>query len=105
MVHETEESLTCEHCGDEFATQVTILLTLLVKIYLTLISKKYLDIHINDDHRDEDELAEEITISYECAICKRIFNKRTDFKDHMKDHSKVLFSTLCCRMFYQQFSS
>jgi hypothetical protein len=49
-----------------------------------------LDIHINDDHRDENELAEEITISYECAICKRIFNKRTDFKDHMKDHSKVL---------------
>jgi len=44
---------------------------------------------LNDDHKEEAERAEEIAISYECTLCKRSFNKRTDFKDHMKDHAKV----------------
>lgn len=91
LIHEKEESLTCEHCGEEFATQVkNLFIKTVSKINFYFVLKKYLDIHINNDHRDENEIAEEITISYECAICRRVFNKRTDFKDHMKDHSKVL---------------
>ncbi|XP_059483304.1 zinc finger protein 236-like [Neocloeon triangulifer] len=71
FIHEKEESLTCELCGDEFPTQ------------------KYLDLHITENHKENGEQFDDVSISYECTMCKRIFSSCTEFKTHMKDHTKL----------------
>ncbi|XP_065352635.1 zinc finger protein 236-like [Cloeon dipterum] len=70
LVHDKEESITCEACGDEFPTE------------------KYLELHMEEKHANPEESGE-IVISYECNICKNIFNTCAAFKAHMKDHNKL----------------